>query len=376
MGGGKAGVFGRQGPSHPHLANFATRAALPPVQWLVSRRGLVGVESASGREQLGGLQERIRSGREAYLVGVGFGMHNSGAALVRVSASGAVELICNEEEERYTGVKHSSAYPERAIEAVRARMAEMSLGPADLAACVSCWDYAQAMVTFVCRPIMEEVPATLSPRLKEHSDQVMDDEIAKMIWTSAKRLRRQLGVDGRTPIVGMRHHDSHAYFSYASSPFAAEPEPTMVLVLDGSGDDASTSLYEARDAQLDAAAQGRNFSRLPRHALRDAQLDPGRLADAQLRGPLYGCRRLGRWKPAHQPLLPPPAADRLFRAQRRSAPQPGPRQLAAADLGRAVQRGAAGHPRRPDRGRGDVESGHGPQRRGRAAPGGHAGARR
>jgi hypothetical protein len=126
------------------------------VAGLASRAG--GVESETGREQLGDLQERIRSGREAYLLGVGFGLHNSGAALVRVSATGTVELICNEEEERYRGVKHSSAYPERAIEAVRARMAEIGLGPADLAACVSCWDYAPSAIA-----ASSAIPATPRP---------------------------------------------------------------------------------------------------------------------------------------------------------------------------------------------------------------------
>ena len=61
------------------------------------------------------------------------------------------------------------------------------------------------------------------------------------------------------PIVGMRHHDSHAYFSYGVSPFASEGEPTMVIVLDGSGDDASASLYEARGGELSLLqAQGTN----------------------------------------------------------------------------------------------------------------------
>jgi carbamoyltransferase len=40
------------------------------------------------------------------------------------------------------------------------------------------------------------------------------------MWNSANDLARQLGAEGRMPIIGMRHHDSHAYFSYAVSPFA------------------------------------------------------------------------------------------------------------------------------------------------------------
>jgi carbamoyltransferase len=99
------------------------------------------------------------------VLGIGFGFHNSGVALVRVSSQGEVELICNEEEERYTGVKHCSAYPVHSIEAVRLRMEELDVKPADLAACVSNWDYAKASVTFGVQPVFEEAPASMRKQL-------------------------------------------------------------------------------------------------------------------------------------------------------------------------------------------------------------------
>jgi carbamoyltransferase len=45
------------------------------------------------------------------------------------------------------------------------------------------------------------------------------------------------------PIIGMAHHDNHACFSYLVSPFARDVQPVMIVVLDGSGDFASISLY-------------------------------------------------------------------------------------------------------------------------------------
>jgi carbamoyltransferase len=251
MGGGEAaGIFGRRGPRHPRLADLGSRVALPVLERFTSLKGLVGFESEAGRSRLLGLEGAIRAGREAYVLGLGVGFHNSGAALVRVSSGGEVELICNEEEERYTAVKHCTDYPQHSIEAVGRHMDRLGIGAADLAACVSNWEYAQALVTFGVRPMLEEAPASLRGRLKDDSGSVVSNDIARLMKTSAARLGQQLGHDGRMPIVGMRHHDSHAYFSYAVSPFANEREPTMVVVLDGSGDDASASLYEAGEGRL------------------------------------------------------------------------------------------------------------------------------
>jgi carbamoyltransferase len=251
MGGGEAsGVFGRRGPRHPRLARLGSRAALPVLEWFSARRGLVGFDSEVARAQRTQLEQAIGEGREAFVLGLGVGFHNSGAALVRVSPEGTMELICNEEEERYTAVKHCTDYPEHSIGAVKRHMEELGVEPADLAACVSSWDYAKAMITLAVRPLLEEGPASMTGRPLRDSGDVISDDIAKLMRTSATRLSRQLGCDDRLPIIGMRHHDNHAYFSYAVSPFANEHESTMVIVLDGSGDDASTSLYEARDGQL------------------------------------------------------------------------------------------------------------------------------
>ncbi len=251
MGGREAsGVFGRSGPRRPRLAALGSRAILPVLERVTARWGLVGFDSKAGRSRLDLLEKAIAEGREAYVLGFGVGFHNSGAALVRVTPQGEVELICNEEEERYTADKHCTDYPEQSVEAVKRQMEKLGIGAGDLAACVSSWDYAKASVTFAIRPMLEEAPASMTKRLNEHIGDVASEEMPKLLKPSAGRLSAQLGGDSLIPIIGMRHHDSHAYFSYAVSPFANESEPVMVIVLDGSGDDVSTSLYEARDGQL------------------------------------------------------------------------------------------------------------------------------
>ena len=244
----RMGVFGRSGPRRPHLAQIGTGVAEVVLRGINSVCGYASPNSRRARSQLAALEETIRAGREAYLLGFGAGTHNAGAALVRVTAAGTVELVCNEEEERYTAVKHCTDYPEHSVDAVLRRLGELGVEPSELAACVSCWDYAGAVASIAIRPMLEEAPASLTGKFVEGMpESVANENIGRLIRQAPRRLMAQLGIDRRTPVVGVRHHDSHAYFSYAVSPFAGDPEPVMVLVLDGSGDDATISLYEAHD---------------------------------------------------------------------------------------------------------------------------------
>ena len=48
----------------------------------------------------------------------------------------------------------------------------------------------------------------------------------------------------------MPHHDNHAWFSYAASPFADSGEPVAIAVLDGTGDLGSISLYVAENGAM------------------------------------------------------------------------------------------------------------------------------
>lgn len=243
-------VVGRVGPKRPRLARHVERFWLPVFRALIRSWGFVELDSRAGRSRLVALRQAIEEGREVYVLGFGVGFHNAGAALVRVSPQGTVELVCNEEEERYTAIKHCTAYPERSVATIAARLSQLGIPTTDVLACVSNWEYAKAMVTFGVRPMLEEAPASMTGRLTRGLDDVASPEAGSLLRRSCRRLAEQLGVPGHMPVVQVRHHDSHACFSYAVSPFAGEQESVIVIVLDGSGDDASTSLYEAREGKL------------------------------------------------------------------------------------------------------------------------------
>ena len=62
-------------------------------------------------------------------------------------------------------------------------------------------------------------------------------------------LAKQFGLAEHVPMICMPHHDNHAWFSFAASPFADRREPVAIAVLDGTGDQGSVSLYVARTAR-------------------------------------------------------------------------------------------------------------------------------
>ena len=52
------------------------------------------------------------------------------------------------------------------------------------------------------------------------------------------------------PLICLPHHDNHAWFSFAASPFADDGEPVAIAVLDGTGDRGSISLYVAENGAM------------------------------------------------------------------------------------------------------------------------------
>jgi carbamoyltransferase len=241
-------VFGELGPAHPRLGRWAFKATRPLMTRFFAGRRFYAPDSAYARERVGSMQEKLKRGEPVYLMGIGPAGHNSGVSLIEATAAHGVRLICNDEEERYTGIKHYSGYPEQSIESLRTRLTDLGIGPRDIHACLASWNYIDFVPAGV-RAFVESLPYSL-PLLHPDSSPKFNGTHVLQAAKVPKRLGRQLDLGGPMPIIAMRHHDNHAYFSYGVSPFNHSTDPVMVTVLDGYGDSGSISLYVAHDNRL------------------------------------------------------------------------------------------------------------------------------
>ncbi|WP_349644794.1 MULTISPECIES: carbamoyltransferase C-terminal domain-containing protein [unclassified Bradyrhizobium] len=206
--------------------------------------------SAFARQRLEHARERLGRGETIYLAGLGLpGTHNSGVALVEVTAAHGPRLIVNNEEERFSGVKHSSEYPQQSVDAMVATLRGLGRDLDDIVAWLTSWDYAALAGTLI-RSVLEEAPSSFR-LLRTTSAAGFDARRLEQMTRAPKLLGRQLGLGERLPLICLPHHDNHAWFSFAASPFDDSQEAVAIAVLDGTGDRGSISLYQARNGTLE-----------------------------------------------------------------------------------------------------------------------------
>ena len=205
--------------------------------------------SAFAEKRIARVREQLTRGETVYLAGLGPpGTHNSGVALVEVSQANGPRLIVNNEEERFSGNKHTTEYPEASIGAMASTLRERGRDIGDIAAWLTSWDYPTLAGT-LARSVLEEAPQSF--RLLRTTEAAgFDRRRLDQMTRTPKILGRQLGLAERVPLICLPHHDNHAWFSFAASPFADNDEPVAIAVLDGTGDQGSISLYVAEHGAM------------------------------------------------------------------------------------------------------------------------------
>jgi len=210
----------------------------------MGRVGLHQLGSDFANDRLTRVREKLDRGETVFLAGLGLpGTHNSGVALVEVTKAQGPRLILNNEEERFSGNKHTTEYPEASIDAMVAALRGMGRDIGDIDAWLTSWDY-PALAGMLLRSVLEELPQGL--KLMRVSDATaFDKRRLDQMTRSPRILARQLGFSESVQLICMPHHENHAWFSFAASPFADDNEPVAIAVLDGTGDIGSISLYVA-----------------------------------------------------------------------------------------------------------------------------------
>ncbi len=224
------------------LPDSASLDGWPRKPW----RGRASISSARNMPTRASQQarERLARGETLYLAGLGPpGTHNSGVALVEVTQQRGPRLILNNEEERFSGNKHTTEYPRASIDAMVKALRDMGRGVSDIFAWLTSWDYPTLAGT-MARSVLEEAPQSL--RLLRTTEAAgFDGRRLDQMTRTPKILARQLGLAEPVPLIAMPHHDNHAWFSFAASPFKDDGEVVAIAVLDGTGDLGSISLYAA-----------------------------------------------------------------------------------------------------------------------------------
>jgi carbamoyltransferase len=213
---------------------------------------------AAGFHQLGSdfaearltaIRGKLARGETVYLAGLGLpGTHNSGVALVEVTRANGPRLIVNNEEERFSCNKHTTEYPKESIDAAVATLRGIGRDIGDVDAWLTSWDYPTLAGT-LARSVLEELPQSLK-LLRTTEAAGFDGRRLDQMTRTPKILARQLGLSERVPLICMPHHDNHAWFSYAASPFKDDGEPVAIAVLDGTGDLGSISLYVVENGAM------------------------------------------------------------------------------------------------------------------------------
>lgn len=239
----------RIGPRNPNLAAAGFRFA----RWLgrltMRSAGFHQLGSEFADARLAHVRAKLGRGETVYLAGLGLpGTHNSGVALVEVTQAHGPRLILNNEEERFSGTKHTTEYPRISIDEMVAVLRGMGRDIGDIDAWVTSWDYPTLAGTMF-RTLLEEMPSSL--RLLRITDaSAFDGRRLDQMTRSPKFLGRQLGLGNPLQLICLPHHGNHAWFSYAASPFPNDGEPVAVAVLDGTGDLASISLYTVENGAM------------------------------------------------------------------------------------------------------------------------------
>ncbi|HEX9471007.1 MAG TPA: carbamoyltransferase C-terminal domain-containing protein, partial [Bradyrhizobium sp.] len=171
-----------------------------------------------------------------------------GVALVEVTKAHGPRLIVNNEEERFSGNKHTTEFPQNSIDAMVETLRGVGRDIEDIAAWLTSWDYPTLAGT-IARSVLEEMPQSLK-LLRNTEAAGFEGRRLDQMTRTPRIIAKQLGLAERVPLICVPHHDNHAWFSFAASPFADNDEPVAIAVLDGTGDKGSISLYVVENGAM------------------------------------------------------------------------------------------------------------------------------
>ena len=173
--------------------------------------------------------------------------HDTGVALI--DGGGIVSVL---EEERHAREKHTIWFPRHAL---AAQFGADGSGLAEVDVITTPWDQLRLRRTFA-KAVFRKFPASLN-LIRDSAHTTQDGAVVIMNTLLRFGLWRYFPRAPRPKIIGVGHHESHAAMFFVS-PF----EDATVIVMDGFGDDASTSVFTGQGGTLERRWQGQFFDSL------------------------------------------------------------------------------------------------------------------
>jgi carbamoyltransferase len=173
--------------------------------------------------------------------------HDTGVALLE---DGAVVAVL--EEERHSRLKHTLDFPALSL---RALLGEGSRALDGIDVMTTPWDTRRLRRTFT-RAVLHRFPESLGLLLPSRNT-MQDSGVVLLDFWLKHGLRRSFRGARLPPLVQVAHHDAHAAMFFVS-PF----DDATVIVMDGYGDDAATSVYTGYDNRLERQWHGSFFDSL------------------------------------------------------------------------------------------------------------------
>ncbi|WP_231741944.1 carbamoyltransferase C-terminal domain-containing protein [Stieleria varia] len=248
-------------PSSSLLKRSVAKLLQPVIGTIAHSYGLHTLQSRVSQATLDRAKKKLEHGEQLRIVGLGCGGHNTGVGLVTADRDTGIRVICNHEEERFVGQKHCKDFPEFSFQQMQVDLQDLQCDLGAIDGFVCTWDYVN-FFSNLCGHIVGELPGSLTLLRREASPTFSTRDIGRIFrapQSLAKQVSRQKNAPQAHPIICLRHHDSHAFSAYGLSPFAQDGHPTLVAVIDGTGDDGSISLYRADQSGLHRFYSNKNI---------------------------------------------------------------------------------------------------------------------
>lgn len=164
-----------------------------------------------------------------YILGLSCGFHDSAVALLRNG-----EVIAAVEEERFTGIKHDASFPKNSISWI---FKKYNISSDNLKAIC----FYEQPLSKIDRIKKSTKRGGLLNTLKRHKIISRNVSQYNSFKTEINNIKGK-----HTEVIYVNHHDSHAAYSYYTSPF----DEANILCVDGVGEWDTTTTYYGKENKL------------------------------------------------------------------------------------------------------------------------------